>query len=67
MLKKFLTENAKATVQWNYNCSVKVAKFQIKKESLIKRVTCEKCGKTYKTNRNTKLCFNCEKNFKCEL
>ena len=59
--EEILDRNAKATVHWNYNCSVKVAKFQIKKESLIKQVNCEKCGKTYKTNRNTKLCFNCEK------
>ncbi len=26
--EEILDRNAKATVQWNYNCSVKVAKFQ---------------------------------------
>ncbi len=60
--EEILNRNAKATVQWNYNCSVKVAKFQIKKESLFKQVTCEKCGKTYKTNSNKKICFDCRRN-----
>jgi protein-arginine kinase activator protein McsA len=56
-----LDRKAKATVQWNYNCSIKAAKFQIKKEPLIKEVTCEKCGKTFKSNRDKKLCINCER------
>lgn len=66
-LKKRLTEealdrNAKATIQANnYNCSVKMAKFQIKKESLIRRVTCKRCGKVFKTNSETDLCFSCKK------
>ncbi len=60
--EEILDRNAKATVQWNYNCSVKVAKFQIKKEPLIKPVTCEKCGKSFKTNSNKKICFDCQKN-----
>ncbi len=56
-----LDRNAKATVQWNYNCSIKAAKFQIKKESLIKQITCENCGMIFKTNRNSKLCYECER------
>lgn len=32
-----------------------------KKESSLKTVTCKKCGKIFKTDRNTDLCFNCEK------
>jgi phage baseplate assembly protein W len=57
-----LDRNAKATIQSNvYNCSVRWAKlFRIRKP-LIKEVTCEKCGKVFKTNRMTKLCFKCEK------
>ena len=31
------------------------------KKTLIKQVICKKCGKTFKTNRNKKLCFICEK------
>lgn len=57
-----LNRKAKAGIQSNiYNCSVKMAKFHIKKEPTIKQVTCQKCGKIFKTNRQTKLCFNCEK------
>jgi hypothetical protein len=68
LIKKYAEEALERKIKsrnpWNYNCSVKIVKFQIKKEPLIKQVTCPKCGKTYKTNRNTKLCFNCEKNDK---
>lgn len=32
-----------------------------KKESAIKTVICKKCGKVFKTDRNTILCFSCEK------
>ena len=57
-----LDRNAQSTIQANnYNCSVKMAKFQIKKESTIKQVICENCGKTFKTNGNTVLCFECQK------
>jgi hypothetical protein len=56
-----LDRKAKATVQWNYNCSIRFFKKMVKKESLIKQVTCEKCGKTFKTNKDKKLCFRCER------
>jgi hypothetical protein len=57
-----LDRKARATVQSNnYNCSIKAAKFHLKKEPLIKEISCEKCGKVFKTNRKTKLCFSCEK------
>lgn len=56
-----LNRKAKATIQWNYNCSVRMFKNFCKKESTIKQVTCQKCGKIFKTNRDTKLCFKCEK------
>jgi hypothetical protein len=56
-----LDRNAKATVQANvYNCSVRMFKTFVKRESTIKNVTCKKCGKTFKTNRSKKLCFSCE-------
>jgi len=32
-----------------------------KKESSLRKVTCKKCGKTFKTDRDTDMCFNCEK------
>jgi len=48
--KKFadeaLNRKARATIQANnYNCSVKMAKFQMKKTSLIKEVICKKMQK----------------------
>lgn len=61
--EELLDRNANATIQSNnYNCSVKMAKFRIKKESLIKQVTCENCGKNFKTNSEKKICFDCQKN-----
>jgi transcription elongation factor Elf1 len=57
-----LDRKAKATIQANnYNCSVKMAKFQLKKNSSIKEITCKNCGKVFKTNSNSDLCFNCQK------
>ncbi len=57
-----LDRKARASVQSNnYNCSIKAAKFHLNKKPLIKEVNCERCGKVFKTNRKTKLCFRCEK------
>jgi hypothetical protein len=57
-----LDRNAKATIQsHDYTCSVRWAKLFIKKEPLVKQIMCEKCGKVFKTNRNTRLCLSCEK------
>jgi rubrerythrin len=59
--EEVLDRKAKATVQWNYNCSIRMFKNLAKKESLIKQVTCEKCGKSFKTNKDKKQCFRCER------
>ncbi|MGC9517792.1 MAG: hypothetical protein ACP5C3_08855 [Methanomicrobiales archaeon] len=60
--EKALDRKAKATVQSNiYDCSVKSAKFRLKKESTIKKVKCKKCGKIFKTNKDTEYCFKCSK------
>lgn len=40
---------------------LKMAKGYIIKKPLIKQIICEKCGKTFKTNSDRKLCFNCQK------
>lgn len=56
-----LDRKAKATVKVDYICSIRMFKNFVKRKSTIKQVTCPKCGKTFKTNRETKLCFNCEK------
>ncbi len=59
--KEALDRKAKATVKWNYNCSIKAAKFKLKKKPLLKPITCKKCGKIFKTNRTTELCCSCER------
>jgi len=57
-----LDRKAKAGIQSNnYNCSVKAAKFKLKKETTIKEVRCKKCGKIFKTNRENELCCSCER------
>ncbi|MBI5679709.1 MAG: hypothetical protein HZC47_02285 [Methanobacterium sp.] len=47
----------KGKMGWKCSCSLDI----IDKESSLKSVTCKKCGKTFKTNRNTEYCFKCEK------
>lgn len=41
-------------------CSCQVGIIE-KKGSSLKKVTCKKCGKTFKTDRDTYMCWNCEK------
>jgi len=40
---------------------LKMARGHMRKKPLIKQVTCQKCGKIFKTNRDAKFCFKCEK------
>ena len=47
----------KGKMGWKCPCSLDI----IDKESTLKQVNCKKCGKIFKTNRETDLCFNCEK------
>jgi len=66
VLKKRYAEEAldrktKATLQWYHTCTVKMFNNFVKRESTIKNATCKKCGKTFKTNKDNKLCFECEK------
>jgi hypothetical protein len=46
----------KGKMGWKCSCSLDI----IDKESSLKPVTCKKCGKVFKTNRNTEYCFKCE-------
>lgn len=50
----------KGKMGWKCPCSLEI----IDKESELKTVTCKKCGKTFKTNRKTDYCFDCEKTIK---
>ena len=47
----------KGKMGWKCSCSLDI----IDKESSLRSVTCKKCGKTFKTNRNTEFCFKCGK------
>ncbi|MGB9978888.1 hypothetical protein [Methanobacterium sp.] len=47
----------KGKMGWKCACSLDI----VDKKSSLKKVTCKKCGKTFKTDRDTELCFKCEK------
>ena len=47
----------KGKMGWKCSCSLDI----VDKESTLKTVTCKKCGKVIKTNRNTEYCFKCER------
>ncbi|KAF5089181.1 hypothetical protein [Methanobacterium aggregans] len=50
----------KGKMGWKCACSLDI----VDKKSSLRRVTCRNCGKTFKTDRDTELCFDCEKNLK---
>ncbi len=47
----------KGKMGWKCACSLDI----VDNKSSLKSVTCKKCGKTFKTNRDTEFCFKCEK------
>jgi hypothetical protein len=47
----------KGKMGWKCACSLDI----VDKKSALRQVTCKKCGKTFKTNRDTDICFKCEK------
>lgn len=47
----------KGKMGWKCACSLDI----IDKKPSLKSVKCKKCGKTFKTNRDTEFCFKCEK------
>ncbi len=58
-----LNRKAKATIHADVcTTPLKMAKGHIIKKPLVKRIICEKCGKTFKTNSDNKICFDCQKN-----
>lgn len=40
---------------------LKLFKNYVRKKPLVKQVTCKICGKIFKTNRDTQLCYSCER------
>jgi hypothetical protein len=61
LMKKYAEEalerKSKPRIPWNYNCSVKIMKFQVKKEPLIKQVTCPKMWKNLQNKQRYKIMF----------
>jgi len=47
----------KGKMGWKCSCSLDI----IDKKSKLESVTCKRCGKVFKTNRNTEYCFKCDK------
>jgi hypothetical protein len=47
----------KGKMGWKCSCALDI----VEKESSLKSVRCKKCGKLFKTNRDTELCFDCER------
>lgn len=57
-----LSRKAKARIHADVcTTPLKMAKGYIIKKPLVKQIICEKCGKTFKTNSDNKICFNCQK------
>lgn len=54
---KAFEQELKGKMGWKCSCSLDI----VDKESSLKRVICRSCGKLFKTNRNTKYCFKCER------
>jgi len=57
-----LDRKAKAGIQADISTApLKMLKVHVQKKPLIQEVTCKKCGKTFKTNSKTEICFNCQR------
>ena len=50
----------KGKLGWKCSCSLNI----VDKESSLHSARCKSCGKIFKTNRDTDLCFKCEKTVK---
>ena len=60
--EKALNRRTKAIIQSDDSTRpLKMLKFHVKKKALVKQITCERCGKTFKTNSDKKICFDCQK------
>lgn len=45
----------KGKMGWKCSCSLDI----VDKESTLRQISCKKCGKIFKTNKDTDLCFDC--------
>lgn len=54
-IDKAFEAELKGKMGWKCACSLDI----VDKKSSLREVQCEGCGKIFKTNRDTKLCFDC--------
>lgn len=45
----------KGKMGWKCSCSLDI----VDKKPTLRQINCKKCGKTFKTNKDTDLCFDC--------
>jgi len=54
---KAFEQALKGKMGWKCSCSLDI----VDKKSSLRDVTCKKCGRTFKTDRDTDMCFRCER------
>jgi len=54
---KAFEQALKGKMGWKCSCSLDI----VDKKSSLRSVVCKNCGKSFKTNRDAELCFECEK------
>lgn len=58
---KAFEQALKGKMGWKCSCSLEI----VDKKSSLQSVTCKNCGKVFKTNKDTEMCFDCEKTNRC--
>ena len=54
---KAFEQKLKGKMGWKCSCALEI----VDKHSSLREVICKKCGKIFKTNRDTELCFQCDR------
>lgn len=54
---KAFEQALKGKMGWKCSCALEI----VDKKSSLASVSCKSCGKVFKTNKDTELCFDCEK------
>lgn len=54
---KAFEQALKGKMGWKCSCALEI----VDKKSTLHSVICKNCGKSFKTNRDSELCFECEK------
>ena len=57
---KAFEQKLKGKMGWKCSCSLDI----VDGDSTLKQLVCKGCGKTFKTNRDTEYCFDCENKIK---